>query len=289
MNQAQNSAARWTIRDVLQWTTDYFGKKGVQTARLDAEVLLAHCLEADRLYLYLNLDRPLLPEERLKYRGLVARRAAREPVALITGKKEFWSIPLSVVAGVLIPRPETEMLVEVLLEEIKPKKSPSILEIGTGSGAITIAIMKERPDAWVVATDVNRLALETTSLNSGSAQVAPGLIASELFTAFKVGPAFDIVCSNPPYIPTDVIPTLAPEICKYEPCSALDGGPDGLDVVRRIAGEARQFLRPDGALILEIGEGQQDEVNRLLMDAEFHEIKFVSDLAGIPRVVKAKA
>lgn len=289
MNQAHNSPARWTIRDVLQWTTDYFGKKGVQTARLDAEVLLAYCLEVDRLHLYLNLDRPLLPEERSKYRSLVARRAAREPVAFITGQKEFWSIPLRVVAGVLIPRPETEILVEVVLQEIKLKKSPSILEIGTGSGAVTIAIMKERPDAWIVATDVNRLALETASLNSRSAQVALSLVASELFAAFQVGPAFDIVCSNPPYIPTDVIPTLTPEICKYEPCSALDGGQDGLDVVRRIAGEARQFLKEDGALIMEIGEGQQDEVKRLLTDAEFQEIKFVRDLAGIPRVVKAKA
>ena len=289
MNQAQNSAARWTIRDVLQWTTDFFAKKGVLTARLDAEVLLAHCLEVDRLYLYLNLDRPLLPEERSKYRSLVARRAEREPVALITGKKEFWSIPLSVVPGVLIPRPETEILVEAVLEDMKRKESPSILEIGTGSGAITIAVMKERPDAWVVATDVNRLALETAALNSTSAQVAPSLIASELFAAFKVGPAFDIVCSNPPYIPTDVIPSLAPEICKYEPCSALDGGSDGLDLVRRIAGEARQFLRPAGSLILEIGEGQQDDVKRLLTDAEFHEIMFVPDLAGMLRVVKAKA
>jgi release factor glutamine methyltransferase len=289
MNQAHRSPARWTIRDVLQWTTEYFAKKGAQTARLDAEVLLAHCLAVDRLFLYLNLDRPLLPEEKSKYRNLVARRATREPVALITGKKEFWSIPLHVTAGVLIPRPETEILVEVALEEIGPKKSPSILEIGTGSGAITVAIMKERPDAWVVASDVNRLALETASLNSASVQVTPSLIAAELFTAFKAGPVFDIVCSNPPYVPTDVIPTLAPEVCKFEPCSALDGGPDGLDVVRQITGQARQFLREDGGLIMEIGDGQEAEVRRLLTSAGFQEIKFFPDLAGIARVVKAKA
>jgi len=288
MNEAQKPAARWTVRDVLRWTTDYFAKKGVQTARLDAEVLLAHSLGVDRLYLYLNLERPLSPEERSNYRSLVARRAAREPVALITGKKEFWSVPLRVVAGVLIPRPETEILVEVVLEEIRPKESPRILEVGTGSGAIAIAIMKERPDTWIVATDVNRLALQTTSLNAKSAQVGPSLIASELFKAFKAGPFFDVVCSNPPYIPTRVIPTLAPEVCKYEPCSALDGGPDGLDVVREMTWEARQFLRDCGALIMEIGDGQQEEVRRFLTDAEYREISFFPDLAGISRVVRAK-
>jgi len=288
MNEAQNPAARWTLRDVLQWTTDYFARKGVQTARLDAEVLLAHSLGVDRLYLYLNLERPLSPEERSNYRRLVSRRAAREPVALITGKKEFWSIPLRVVAGVLIPRPETEILVEVVLEEIGPKGSPRILEIGTGSGAIAIVIMKERPDAWIVATDVNRLAIQTASLNARSAQVGPSLVATELFAAFKAGPVFDVVCSNPPYIPTDVIPILAPEVCQYEPRSALDGGPDGLDVVRDMAWDARQFLRDGGALILEIGDGQQEEVRRLLTDAEFREIRFFPDLAGIPRVVRAK-
>jgi release factor glutamine methyltransferase len=210
-------------------------------------------------------------------------------VALITGKKEFWSIPLRVVPGVLIPRPETEILVEAVLDEIKLKKSPNILELGTGSGGISIAIMKERPDAWVCASDVNRVALETASLNSQSAQAAPSLVASELFTAFKAEPVFDIVCSNPPYIPTNVIPALAPEVCNYEPCSALDGGADGLDVIRKIVGEARRFLRNNGALIMEIGEGQQDELQRLLTAGGFHEIKFFPDLAGIPRVVKAKA
>ncbi|MBI4963947.1 MAG: peptide chain release factor N(5)-glutamine methyltransferase [Desulfomonile tiedjei] len=289
MNQAQKSAARWTVRDVLQWTTEYFGKKGVQTARLDAEVLLAHCLGVDRLYLYLHLDRPLLPDERSKYRGLVARRAAREPVALITGRKEFWSIPMRVVNGVLIPRPETEILVEAVLEEIRLKTSPLILEIGTGSGAITVAIMTERPDAWVVATDVNRVALETALLNSRSAEVEPSLVASELFSALKLEPVFDVICSNPPYIPADAIPTLAPEICRYEPCSALDGGPDGLDVVRRITAEARRFLKENGALIMEIGDGQEEAVRELLNAAGFGEIKFFPDLAGITRVAKGKA
>ncbi|MBM3298657.1 MAG: peptide chain release factor N(5)-glutamine methyltransferase, partial [Deltaproteobacteria bacterium] len=206
---------RWTVKQILEWTASYFKNRGIRAPRLDAEVLLAHALGTDRLYLYLNLDIPLLPEERGAYRELVRRRAAREPVAFIVGKKEFWSIPIKVVPGVLIPRPETELLVEAVIEEIHPIDSPRILEIGTGCGAVAVAVLREQPSARVLATDTNTRALVLTSANAEAAQVQKGsldLLASDLFSAIRGGTEFDVICSNPPYIPSDMVPGLEPEI-----------------------------------------------------------------------------
>ena len=162
---------KWTIKEVVEWTTSYFKTKGIGTARLDAEVLLADCLSADRLYLYLNFDRPLSPVERLRYKELVRRRALREPVSLIIGKKEFWSLPFRTASGVLIPRPDTEILVQAVLDEIEEMESPIILDIGTGSGAIAVAIASERKDAAIFACDTSKLALQTAKANSEDSRV----------------------------------------------------------------------------------------------------------------------
>jgi len=287
---SQNSIS-WTIGTILEWTTGYFTQKGIVSARLDAEVLLAYALEVERLYLYLNRDRPLSSAERQRYRTLVGRRARREPLALITGTKEFWSIPFRIVPGVLIPRPETELLVEAVLDQIKDVPSPALLEIGTGSGAVAVAVARECPRAHILATDVDTGALKIAALSARNAGVAEaiGLVASDLFSALRPGPMFDVICSNPPYVPSGAVDTLAPEIADFEPRRALDGGPDGLDVIRRLVEDAGGFLREHGVLILEIGDQQETSVKEILgLKGSFRDIQVFSDLSGKPRVVKGK-
>lgn len=289
MKSSSEKQSKWTVKDVLQWTADYFKTKSIETARLDAEVLLAHSLGVDRLHLYLNLDRPLVPSERARYRELIQRRARREPVARIVGTKEFWSIQFRTVPGVLIPRPDTETLVEVILREIKGKCEPRLLEIGTGSGAVAIAVLKESPGARMVATDINTRALQVSRLNAGDAGVLGSLdlVAMDLFEAMAHGIEFDVIFSNPPYIPTGEIPGLDPEVRDFEPLIALDGGPNGLDVIRRLVLGSKRHLAKGGALILEIGEGQADAVGEILGHmAGLTRLETFRDLAGRTRVIK---
>ncbi len=291
MNERPTDSNQWTVARTLQWPTAYFTSKGIRSARLDAEILLAHALNVDRLYLYMNFDRPLLPSEREQYRKLVTRRGRREPVALITGIKEFRSIPFRVVPGVLIPRPDTETLVEAVLDEIRAISSPRVLEIGTGSGAIAVAIAREKPDSWVVATDADLLALQTASTNAEDAGVSASaaFLATDLFSALRPGIRFDVICSNPPYVPSDIVPTLEPEIADFEPRKALDGGRDGLQVIRRIAQKAGGFLADTGWLIVEIGDQQEDQVKEILAAAGITEnIQVLPDLSGRPRVIKGR-
>ncbi len=290
MDRPQNLPTRWTVKDILEWTAGYFKKKGITTARLDAELLLAHCLGVDRLHLYLNLERPLKQEERARYRELIRRRALREPVSLIRGIKEFWSLRLKAVPGVLIPRPDTEALVEAVLEEIRHHPNPNILEIGTGSGAIAIAIALENRGFRIVATDIDTLALEAARFNAINlgAGASIDFLASDLFTAIKPGSKFEVVCCNPPYIPSDVIPTLEPEI-NFEPRKALDGGPDGLDVIRQLASQAGNYLAENGALIIEIGSEQEASVREMFETlGGLHDIRTFPDLSGKPRVVSGR-
>jgi release factor glutamine methyltransferase len=291
MGEQAKLPTRWTIKDVLEWTADFFKSKGIQTARLDAEVLLGHCLGMDRLALYLKFDRPLRAEERARYRELVRRRSAREPVALITGKKEFWSFSFRIAPGILIPRPDTEILVEAVLEEIRDQSCPRILEIGTGSGAVAVSLARERPDAFVVATDLDFAAVSVAALNAREAGVNATVrfVNCDLFYGVKPSVLFDVICSNPPYIPRADIPTLEPEITKFEPILALDGGTDGLDVIRKLVREAPCVLKPEGSLILEIGEGQDRDVRDIMGTlGPLHDVGVRKDLAGKIRVVMGR-
>ncbi|AFM26593.1 peptide chain release factor N(5)-glutamine methyltransferase [Desulfomonile tiedjei] len=290
MEQQQRISQKWTIKDILEWTTAFFKKRGIRTARLDAEVLLAFCLSVDRLFLYLNFERPLSPSERMNYRELVRRRAMREPVSLIIGKKEFWSRTFKAVSGVLIPRPDTEILVEATLRALATIESPRLLEIGTGSGAISIVVALENPAARIVATDIDPLALDTAQENAALHGVASAItfVLGDLYAPFKEGERFHLICSNPPYIPTEVIATLEPEI-DYEPLLALDGGPDGLNVIRRIADGAPDFLLPGGSLLMEIGPDQEMQARTILeQTSSFVDIRITQDLAGRPRVVTGR-
>jgi release factor glutamine methyltransferase len=290
MEDQSKTPARWTIGAILNWTASYLSDKGARAPRLDAEILLSHSLNVDRLYLYLNLDRPLRPDERSQFRDLVRRRAAREPVALITGKKEFWSISFRIKPGVLIPRPETEILVEAVLQEMKDHPAPRMLEIGAGSGAVSVAVATENPRAEIFATDIEPAVLETARLNAEDARVGASVqfVAMDLFAAIRQGICFDVICSNPPYIPTDIIPTLEPEVRDFEPLRSLDGGPDGLNVIRRLTAHAADFLNRPGALALEFGDGQEEDARNILASSGFTEIRIFRDLAGKARVIRGR-
>ena len=266
----------------------HFRDKGIDTPRLDAEVLLAHALGTDRVYLYMNLDRPLSQDERKQFRQFVIRRGAREPVALIIGEKEFWSIPFTIVPGVLIPRPDTEILVQAVLDEVREIDSPQILEIGTGSGAIAVALAKENPAARILATDTDSTALRIAERNAEGAAASQSIefAMSDLFESIDPDRTFHVICSNPPYIPTADIGSLQPEIRNHEPIRALDGGDDGLDIIRRIAAQAKGYLKPRGALLIEFGEGQEEAMRGILSNGGFRDILLLFDLAGKPRVVK---
>ncbi len=278
---------KWTIKTILEWTATYFKTKGIRTARLDAEVLLAACLEVDRLQLYLNFERPVSPTERLRFKELVRRRALREPVSLIIGRKEFWSLTFATRSGVLIPRPDTEILVQTTLTELADIANPLILEIGVGSGAVAVAIASERKDATIVAGDLSVNAVFAAQSNARDLGVADRVLLTgmDAFSALRPRAAFDMVCSNPPYIPSAVIETLEPEIT-FEPLLALDGGPDGLSVIRRLVAQAKLFLKPDGVLAIEMAADQEQAIRDLFAGVgDMIHIRTERDLAGKSRVI----
>lgn len=286
-----NTAPAWSIGSVLEWTTRFFLGKEIASARLDAELLLADTLNLDRVQLYIQYNKPLLADERTRYRERVQRRAAREPVAYILGWKEFYGLRIMVTSGVLIPRPESELLVERVEEYIDRHARANhrfrMLEPGTGSGAISVAACSRRDELDATLTDISSTALELSRRNIAEHNLDRRcqLLQGDLFAPVSNRRAeWDIIVMNPPYIPSPEIANLQPEIARFEPREALDGGRDGLDVIRRLLIESSPFLLPGGILIFEIGAGQWPAV-RTLAD-EWH-LTVYSDLQGIPRVVEA--
>ena len=279
---------RWTVLKVLQWTTEYFGLKGIDQPRASAEVLLAHVLGLERIQLYLNFDRPLAADELAAYRDSIRRRAAREPTQYITGKQEFWSLELEVTPAVLIPRPETELLVEKALELVKDS-SKRVLDLGTGSGAIAIALTHECRAVRVIATDASCAALLVARRNASRHGVHDRIafVATDLFRGFSSSsPPFDVIISNPPYVSEKELPQLAPEILRYEPKAALLAGPQGLAVIRRIIGDASAYLKEGGSLLLEIGAGQAEIMRAELSGDSFMDhFEFIRDYSGVLRIL----
>jgi release factor glutamine methyltransferase len=259
---------------------------GIDTARLEAEVLLAHACGVSRAALMAGLNVDVHPAD--EFRRMIARRAAREPVAYIIGRKEFFSLDFEVTPAVLIPRPETETLVEAALKFLATRLEPRVLDIGTGSGAIAIAIAANAFEARIKATDISKEALEVALRNAIRHRCDDriDLIAADLFPADDS--RFDLIVSNPPYVAGADLETLQPEIRLHEPRQALVDGGDGLGFYRRIAAESRPRLNPDGAVMVEIGAGQVSEVEALFRRAGFSNIDAIRDLAGIERVVIAK-
>jgi release factor glutamine methyltransferase len=302
--------AKWTILDLLRWTTERFQKEGLATPRLDAEVLLADTLGRNRVGLYTHFDQPLQEDELARFKERIKRRLAREPVAYILGKREFWSLDFKVTPDVLIPRPDTETLVAEALKAAgefakkNPSDSPSsnggpgdldrgiqILEIGTGSGAIGIILAKELPSAAIVATDCSAKALRVAEENAERHGVRERIVFLEgdLFGPLKEGDRFDLVVTNPPYISQPQLPLLDREVRDFEPLMALDGGPTGLEFFQRTLAQVGLHLRAGGWFLAEIGAGQDQEVRRLAeKKPSLEELAFIPDLAGIQRVFKAR-
>ena len=272
-----DGAVALTIHEALVGATGLLGQAGCESPRLDAELLLADALEVGRARLVLDANLPLDDAAAARFASLVARRAAREPVAYILGRKEFRYLTLAVDPRVLIPRPETELLVEVGLEL---PAGARVVDVGTGSGAIALALKQERPDLLVTGTDASEDALAVARLNAERLGLEVAFVQADLLDGVE-GP-FDAVLANLPYVPDGV--ELQPEIARYEPASALYAGPDGLDAFRRLT------TMLDGAplLALEVGAAQGPSVRPLLERAGFRSVETRRDLAGYERVVLAR-
>jgi release factor glutamine methyltransferase len=273
--------ATWTTLSVLDWTTQRFTEAGISSARLEAQVLLAHVLGCSRVQLYTGFDKPLAEPELAGYRALIKRRLAGEPVAYLVGEHEFWGLPLHVGPQVLVPRPDTETVVEVARARRDARR---VLDLCTGSGAIAIALAKELPDAHVVATDISADAVAIATKNAERNGVAArvDVRAGDLWQAVA-GETFDLIVANPPYIASAVIPTLQSEVLR-EPRLALDGGADGLGFYDRILAEARAHLVPGGALVVEHGFDQAQPVYDRFTAAGLQSVTLVHDLGKNPRV-----
>ena len=273
------------VKDLLQWAARKLRKHKFETPRLDVEVLLAHAMKKDRLQLYLALEDAVDKDSELYYRSMISERLAYRPVSYLIGNKEFMSLDFIVNENVLIPRPETETLVETVwrLEQTGSR----VLELGTGSGAIAVSLARCNFDWHIVATDLSMKAILVARENARFHDVIDRIsfLQGDLFSAFSRHSEFDWVVSNPPYIPTRDLAELPPGIRQYEPILALDGGPDGLSVIRRIIAEAYTVLKPGGQLAIEIGYGQSDEVQNLAYETgKYSDFSIVRDYSGIPRV-----
>jgi release factor glutamine methyltransferase len=262
-----------TVLEGIQKSTEFLTKKEIESPRLQAELLLAHVLKLPRMKLYLNFERALTDEETSTYRELVKRRAQHEPLQHITGSTSFCGLEMTVNRHVLVPRPETEILAEAgwsFLSTINPQLSTA-LDFGTGSGCIAIALAVKSPNAKITALDISPDALETAKQNSARNNVAEKIefIHGDGFASLTAGIQFDLIISNPPYIPTAEIATLQPEVRDYDPRGALDGGADGLDFYRRFATDAQKFLKPGGKIMLEFGDGQGDSIRKIFEEQKW--------------------
>lgn len=277
----------WTVRRLLEWTEDFLRKKGFESPRLEAQILLAHALGCKKIDLYVRHEEEPGEAQRTAFREMIKMRADGMPVAYLVGHREFYSLEFAVTPAVLIPRPETETLVMEALRRLKPLESPRVLDVGTGSGAIAIAIARQHKTARVTAGDISPAALAVAAENARKHGVADRItfVEGDLFTPV-VGQTFALIASNPPYIAQAEFPSLDVGVRDFEPRLALDGGPDGLDVYRRLAAGTRDHLSPGGTVLVEIGVTQEPAV-RDLFAARLEIGPTYRDAAGRPRVVSA--
>ncbi len=279
------------VRDIINKTARRFTNAGIPSPRLDAEVLLAFCLDCERVNFIKNPDEPVSEQELASYQRLVARRLAWEPVAYITGRKEFWSFALEINSSVLIPRPDTEVLVEEALNLYRQQhwSKIKILDIGTGSGAIALALASEVSQALLTATDISAAALATARKNAINLSLDHQIEFREGNLFEPIDDFFDMIVSNPPYIAEEDYDNLLAGVKNYEPAEALQAGPGGLIFYQKIIAQAPGYLKKDGWLLLEIGAVQGEPVYNILeTSGQYCDIGIRNDYAGLPRVIKAR-
>jgi release factor glutamine methyltransferase len=301
-------AAGLAVRGALKEAIARLRAAEIPSEILSAELLLMHVLGRDRTWLYTHPEEPLDLYVLAKYFALIARRAAGEPAQYLTGKQEFWGLDFEVTPAVLIPRPETEHIIEVALERLGPRgikinmrtgePSPAlrIADVGTGSGCLAVALARELPHAAIVATDISAPALEVARRNAARHGVADQIqfLETDLLEAELQRPAheaqpFDLIVSNPPYVARNEAMSLAREVRDHEPASALFGGPTGVEIYTRLIEQAASLLRSRGILVLELGHGAADEVRRMFhVQRAWANVSVTNDLAGIPRVIAAE-
>jgi release factor glutamine methyltransferase len=281
----------WTVRRVVAWTRENFAARGIPSPRLDAELIVAHALAIDRVKLYLDLDRPLLPTELETIRALVARRRQREPITYILGRREFYGRDMIVTPDVLIPRPDTETLVEAALARMPAGAPARVLDLCTGSGCIAVTLLAERPEARATATDLSAAALAVARRNADQYAVSDRMALREgdLFAALSPDDApYDVLVTNPPYLASSERAGLEADVRDHEPAMALfSPGDDGLDVVRAIARDAAHRVVPGGSILVEIGATQGAAAVAIFERAGFDQVGLVRDLGDRDRVVRA--
>ncbi len=270
-----------TYREAMLWGEEKLNTAGIADARTDAWLLLTYICKIDRTFYYVHMDEAMSPELLAEYEAVLNKRAEHVPLQYITGEQEFMGIPFRVNEAVLIPRQDTETLVEEALKITRP--SMKVLDMCTGSGCILISILKNVVDVEGYGYDISKQAIKVAKENAKLNNVNATFERSDLFE--EVVDKFDIIVSNPPYIPTDVIGGLMPEVAVYEPMQALDGKEDGLHFYRRIVAEASEYLNPNGRLLFEIGHDQGEAVSALMREAGFSGVRVIKDLAGNDRVV----
>ena len=279
-----------TVREAISWGAEQLSSSEHlrSDAQRDAALLLLHALGVSRAQMLANPDTELTPEQSSSFRGFIARRLTHEPIQYITGEQEFFGLPLLVTPAVLIPRPETEHLVEAVLAELDRSNPLTIADVGTGSGAIAIALADHLPSAGVFATDISPAALEIAAENAARNHVSDRIqfVETDLLEALRSEPPFDVVVSNPPYVAFSDGKDLHPQVRDFEPATALFATGNGLDIYRRLIPQARQVLKPNGLLALEIGQGQHTAIAEFLDG--WNAVRFVLDLQEIPRVVLAR-
>ncbi len=275
----------WTIREVLNWTRGYFEDAGIVQPRLEAEILLAHALDVDRLHLYMAPDKPLTSDERSLYRSVVKERQSGTPLQHVIGEVSFYGLRFRVDREALIPRSETEELLDQVIKRAPRDREIRCLDLGTGTGVIAVCMARYLPQAQVTAVDISPTALEMARENSKLNEVANRIefIESDWFA--NVEGKFDFIVSNPPYIRSDELADLPKEVRKHEPSIALDGGTDGLEKIRLIAAQLRMYLQPDGVVLMEIGHEQGERVKKILESIELVHVSVEHDMAEKDRFV----